>query len=662
MNNKFKYLVLISLIGLLVIPGPVLAGPITAIQNIFDQILGGIEEVTKPMMRFMIGTAIAYVAGIGALVLTTHYLEVFIEAQDQWLSNISQATEAGFNFTLGLANLFLVLILLVIAFAFIFKLETFQAKKALPRLIIIALLLNFSWLFVNILVDIGSIIYNTLLPPGANLFTTAMSPFFQSAADVIINILIWMGAIIISWSIPYANAAAQVVFAALFAVVFLPNILVWVFQTFFFFTLSSMFAVFIFLFGARVFVIQICTIMAPLAFLCLILPQTQKYFNMWLKILVQWILLGIFFLFFLVLGFRIVGLLAPSSGPVPVPFLSWLSFGQYIGYYFAIFIYMGVVLYLGKKMLPTGAQGLIDYGKQVGGFVLAHGLKPMGGILRRGTSRMAVQQAEREKVIIVERPLRGWEKAEKAVGWTVRKAHLVAGTTPELEREKELERRVKQYEERFAKNTDAAAEVLLSRPSRLVADEEWAAWDLYAAQAEGRKGIERLSEEQRVKAMKALTSVAPKKVKEVVQHRPEFIVDPKIGTRVQAAIVPLGLKDPDVQELIKLGVEQAKAIKMAAFKKTLAKMKTEDVTEKTMASEEFKEAVIRFKGWGFSESLGREKSEYMEALQHKAEEMEKGIGLEALKKINSALINAPDSPAGRNLMRKWNWAKRGKKS
>ena len=321
-NYKIKYLVIIFLIGFLLVPKPAFAF-VGWLQNIFDQILQGIEEVSKPMMKFMIGAIIAYVAGIGALALTSYYLQVFINSQGAWLSQISQATETGFSFTLGLANLFLVLILLVIAFAFIFELETFQAKKALPRLFIIALLINFSLLFVKMLVDAGNIVFNTILPADTNLFTTAMSPFFTTAADIIKNVLIWVGAIAASWAIPYANAGAQVVFVGLFAGVLLPNIIVWIFQTICFFALAGMFAIFIFLFGARVFMIQICAILAPLAFLCLILPQTKKYFDMWLKMLVGWIFLGIFCLFFLVLGFRILGLLAPSTGPVPIPVLSW---------------------------------------------------------------------------------------------------------------------------------------------------------------------------------------------------------------------------------------------------------------------------------------------------------------------------------------------------
>ena len=568
---------------------------------------------------------------------------------------------------------------MVIAFAFIFKLETFQAKKALPRLIIIALLLNFSWLFVNILVDIGSIIYNTILPADTNLFTTAMSPFFQNAADVIKNILIWMLAIFASWAIPYANAAAQVVFAALFAAVFLPNILVWVFQTFFFFTLSSMFATFIFLFGARVFIIQICTIMAPLAFLCLILPQTKKYFDTWLKILVEWIILGIFFLFFLVLGFRIVGLLAPSSGPVPVPFLSWLSFGQYIGYYFAIFIYMGVILYFGKRMLPTGAQALIDYGKQLGGFIFAQGLKPIGGILKRGTSRMAVQQAEREKAITAERPLRGWEKAEKAVGWTVRKAHLIAGTTLELEMEKDNERLAKRYEERFGKNTAAAAEVLLSRakmvPGQRISDETRAAYILYATRAEGREGIERLEEKEQLRGIRALASVAPKQVAEVVQHKPEFIYHPEIGETVQRAIVPKGVDDKDVEELTKQGIKAAEAIRKTAIKRVVTGWKKEDIprilTKEIMESDkkEFKEIrkmMIKFLPWSKMETIGKEmRADYIEKLQKETEESEE-LGIEEVRKTNPTWIRAPERPAGQLLMRPWKGAKKetkkGKKS
>ncbi len=537
-NYKIKYLVIIFLIGFLLVPKPAFAF-VGWLQNIFDQILQGIEEVSKPMMKFMIGAIIAYVAGIGALALTSHYLQVFINSQSAWLSQISQATEAGFSFTLGLANLFLVLILLVIAFAFIFELETFQAKKALPRLFIIALLINFSLLFVKMLVDAGNIVFNTILPADTNLFTTAMSPFLTTAADIIKNALIWVGAIAASWAIPYANAAAQVIFVGLFAGVLLPNIIVWIFQTICFFALAGMFAAFVFLFGARVFIIQICAILAPLAFLCLILPKTKKYFDMWLKMLVGWIFLGIFCLFFLVLGFRIVGLLAPPAGPVPIPVLSWLSFGQYISYYFAIFIYMGIILWLSKRMLPTGAQSLIDFGKQIGGLIVTRGLKPLGRAVGKQAGQGMVEltqiEAEREKRAREEARARGVEYKPSrrqiaarlarggAMAWVVRRGYGAVGKTPELEMAKDIEERLAAYKKRFGKDTKSAMAVF---PRWKIADpHSKIAQALYLAKMEGAEGINRLSKEQQYEVLERMKTSVPHKLVDIIKHKPELITE-----------------------------------------------------------------------------------------------------------------------------------------
>ena len=386
MSNKFKYLILALLLVFLLIPRPASAFVIGDIIEFLDHFSSAIEEIAEPMMHYVIVFLIAYVIGIISLALSTLLLQTTISQQSQWFSNLNNMTLAGWNFTSGVANMLLLLIFLVIAFAFILKIETFQAKKTLPKLIIVALLLNFSLLFVRMLFDIVQIVYNTILAAGGgNLFITVMKDFVGSGLSILIGILAWVFAIIAAWSIPFIHSFAQILFVGLFGIVFLPNIVIWFFQTFCFFTLSSMFGVFIFLFAARVFIIQMLAMLAPLAFLCLILPQTQKWWSEWFRHLIEWLTLGIFWLFFLVLGFKGIGLLAPQMAitgwtvTIPLPGFAWAQIGQYVFYYFCIFVYMAIILYLSKKYRPALSQALIDFGKQVGGFVWARGLKPFGG-------------------------------------------------------------------------------------------------------------------------------------------------------------------------------------------------------------------------------------------------------------------------------------------
>lgn len=291
MLSKFKYLILILVIVSLLYPEPALAILGTGLFDFFDHLLAGIEERTGPMFAALISVFAFYLIGLALLALSSAFLESFISQQSAWLIDLTPMTQAGWNFTAGLANMLLVLIFLIIAFAIIFKIETFEAKKILPKLIIVALLLNFSLLFVQMLVDITQIIYNTILPaPDKPLFSTVMNVFIGSGTAVVINVIAALGALGIAWSIPGASAFAQIAFSAALTVLILPNIIIWTIQAAFFFALSGMFLFFIFLFGARVFVIQILAILAPLAFLCWILPQTKSFWSQWFRTLLEWLL------------------------------------------------------------------------------------------------------------------------------------------------------------------------------------------------------------------------------------------------------------------------------------------------------------------------------------------------------------------------------------
>lgn len=67
---------------------------------------------------------------------------------------------AGWTLTRGLCNMFLALILLIMAVATVLQIESFGVKKLLPRLVIVALLINFSLLFAGIVIDFSQVLTN----------------------------------------------------------------------------------------------------------------------------------------------------------------------------------------------------------------------------------------------------------------------------------------------------------------------------------------------------------------------------------------------------------------------------------------------------------------------------------------------------------------------
>jgi hypothetical protein len=87
-----------------------------------------------------------------------------------------------------LCNMFFILILLVIAFATILRIERYQIKRALPKLIIMAVLINFSRMICGVLIDLAQVIMMTFLnsinagAPGANTLIDALG--IQKLFDV----------------------------------------------------------------------------------------------------------------------------------------------------------------------------------------------------------------------------------------------------------------------------------------------------------------------------------------------------------------------------------------------------------------------------------------------------------------------------------------------
>ncbi|MFH1714001.1 MAG: hypothetical protein ABH831_00130 [Candidatus Nealsonbacteria bacterium] len=311
--------------------------------------------------------------------------------------------KAGWQFTSGIANLFFILIFVVIALAYILKLENLQMKKALPRLIFIAFLINFSLIFVQIFTDIGWIIQNSF----KNTFFTDGSlavGSIQILEQSSFSLITFFKTIVISYIpfalIPYGNVVALVAIAVL---IFTTGagpligplsqiILVIVFN----FLIGLVFFVYAILFLARISVIWLLAVLAPLAFMAYILPQTERYFKQWLDALIQWVFLGVVSFFLMGLGIALFALVAPGTEQI-INFSGELgdwSFTDTFFKYLFLLIYLLAALAITKKVVPMGAQGVWGFGNTImnKGINLAGGLA--GTMARRRPQAAYVNQAE----------------------------------------------------------------------------------------------------------------------------------------------------------------------------------------------------------------------------------------------------------------------------
>ena len=249
-EKKIKYLALILLLIYLVFPCSASAD-LAGILDTAEVALEGVEEISGPIAKQLLTILFGYVFGLIILYFSTFLLQysMALTATTNALGDVylsltkNPMVLSGWNFVSGITNMFLILIFVVIALAMILRIETFQAKKALPRLLIVALLTNFSLVFIGMLVDIANIFYNTIFITSWNTPYTIVSALLMSGTSAFISLGTMLATWAASYMIPFVGSAAQYALVTMINIVSFPLISFMVFQVFCFFLISGIFLI-----------------------------------------------------------------------------------------------------------------------------------------------------------------------------------------------------------------------------------------------------------------------------------------------------------------------------------------------------------------------------------------------------------------------------------
>jgi len=256
--------------------------------------------------------------------------------------------ELGWGLTRDLANIIFILAFVVIGLATALRIGGYHAKKTLPTLIIIALLINFTPVICGLIVDASNIVMNFFLSEvtGVDAFTSRLSAQWSS----------WIGGLKF-WDPTASTMAINNAVGALVIIIFnLLTILVLL-------TFSLIFVL-------RYIAIWVLVILSPLAFACYILPATRGYFESWWKQFIQWSIIGITGGFFLYLAnwMMIESMkpefqkqLSPMAGPLGTLMDQILPYGISL-----VLLIIGVIAAFTTS--ATGATQIIS-GAQKGGKV-----------------------------------------------------------------------------------------------------------------------------------------------------------------------------------------------------------------------------------------------------------------------------------------------------
>ena len=206
-------------------------------------------------------------------------------------SDLNHATENNGAFTAwsifqNFANIALVIILLVIIFSQLtgVGIDNYGIKKMLPRLIVAAILINLSFIICQLAVDLSNIlgfslrqIFDTMASSASAARTASVT---SNASDMMRESGVAADSAIVGTGILAVVGSVAAIWIGGWAVLLalLPAIVG---------GLITAFVAVLFLFALLGFWqagVVLLVVLAPIAIVCYILPNTQKFFNRWLKL------------------------------------------------------------------------------------------------------------------------------------------------------------------------------------------------------------------------------------------------------------------------------------------------------------------------------------------------------------------------------------------
>lgn len=238
--------------------------------------------------------------------------------------NTVSIVKTGWEISRDIANMFFIIILSFIGLATILGIQKYEAKKLLPTLLIVALLINFSGLLVGFITDIGNLFTNFFLNKATGLEWNLSFPGDPLSSTTGVSETL-------------GGHLARIIFYIVASIIYI--------------AIS-------FIFFIRVFFLWTLAILAPLAFAAFILPATKKYWNQWWEQLIQWSILSIPMAFFIYLSRLALEPTVQTSlkniggntGPNPLV--------NFMGPFVALFLlFLGISI--STSLAPSAAQGII---------------------------------------------------------------------------------------------------------------------------------------------------------------------------------------------------------------------------------------------------------------------------------------------------------------
>lgn len=210
----------------------------------------------------------------------------FVLRMDNFAKN--EAVELGWRILRDFANMSFVMILLIMAFATIFGFESYGMKKLLYKLVIAALLLNFSLTIAGFVVDVSQYLCRFFIKAGVSGTSVSaalakglnLGRLFEATANT-------------DWAASLASGLLVIIEGSVLGTIVL------LVAGFAFGALALMLFI-------RVIMISILLVVSPVIWIAWILPSTKEWWHKWWTHFLKWTFFAPIYCFFLYLALVII--------------------------------------------------------------------------------------------------------------------------------------------------------------------------------------------------------------------------------------------------------------------------------------------------------------------------------------------------------------------
>lgn len=221
----------------------------------------------------------AIVSALGWILAKLMAVLIYVARYNEFVN--APAVEMGWVVARDIANMFFIVILLIISFATILQQEKYNYKQWLPKLILMAVLINFSKTICGLLIDISQVVMLT--------FVNAFSEIGAGSLTDMLGIANWQSLKSDTGNSGWELTAAYVL-AVIYAVIALAVV-------------AAMVAMLV----MRIIMIWVYVVLSPFAYLLASFPGGANYSSKWWSEFTKNLLIGPVLAFFIWLSFASMG-------------------------------------------------------------------------------------------------------------------------------------------------------------------------------------------------------------------------------------------------------------------------------------------------------------------------------------------------------------------